>query len=47
MEKINEQMEVIVLSLIFLKNCYMYALIKLCCFDEQSVELKGFRSCLL
>ena len=31
MEKINEQMEVIVLSLIFLKNCY--ALIKLCWFD--------------
>ena len=45
MEKINEQMEVIVLSLIFLKNCY--ALIKLCWFDGQSVELKGFGSCLL
>ena len=45
MEKINEQMEVIVLSLIFLKNCY--ARIKLCWFDGQSVELKGLRSCLL
>ena len=30
MEKINEQMEVIILSLVFLKNCY--TLIKLCGF---------------